>query len=57
MIVALQLRTAECRYCVGLLIMENLIAKRMQRFMAEYVQSDNVLMFNSRLVFAHVETV
>ena len=34
---------AECRYWFGLLEMETLIAKRKQRFMAKYVQSDNVL--------------
>ena len=33
--------------------METLIAKRKQRFMTKYVQSDNVL----RQLFAHVESV
>ena len=33
--------------------METLIAKRKQRFMAKYVQSDNVLC----QLFAHVESV
>jgi len=44
---------AECRYWFGLLEMETLIAKRKQRFMAKYVQSDNVLC----QLFAHVESV
>ena len=44
---------AECRYWFGLLEMETLIAKRKQRFMAKYVQSDNVLCE----LFAHVESV
>ena len=44
---------AECRYWFGLLEMEMLIAKRKQRFMAKYVQSDNVLC----QLFAHVESV
>jgi len=37
----------------GLLEMETLIAKRQQRFVAKYVQSDNVLC----QLFAHVESV
>jgi len=44
---------AECRYWFGLLEMETLIAKRKQRFMAKYVQSDNLL----RQLFAHVKNV
>ena len=44
---------AECRYWFGLLKMETLIAKRKQRFMAKYVQSDNVLC----QLFAHVKSV
>ena len=44
---------AKCRYWFGLLEMETLIAKRKQRFMAKYVQSDNVLC----QLFAHVESV
>jgi len=44
---------AECRYWFGLLEMETLIAKRKQRFMAKYIQSDNVLY----QLFAHVESV
>ena len=44
---------AECRHWFGLLEMEMLIAKRKQRFMAKYVQSDNVLC----QLFAHVESV
>ena len=44
---------AECRYWFGLLEMETLIAKRKQRFMTKYVQSDNVLC----QLFAHVESV
>ena len=44
---------AKCRYWFGLLEMETLIAKRKQRFMAKYVQSDNVLC----QLFAHVECV
>jgi len=44
---------AECRYWSGLLEMKTLIAKRKQRFMAKYVQSDNVLC----QLFAHVESV
>ena len=43
----------ECRYWFGLLEMETLITKRKQRFMAKYVQSDNVLC----QLFAHVESV
>ena len=43
----------ECRYWFGLLAMETLIAKRKQRFMAKYVQSDNVLC----QLFAHIENV
>jgi len=42
-----------CRYWFGLLEMETLIAKRKQRFVAKYVQSDNVLC----QLFAHVESV
>jgi len=34
---------ADCRYWFGLLEMQTLIAKRKQRFMAKYVQFDNVL--------------
>jgi len=45
---------AECRYWFGLLEIETLIAKRKQRFMAKYVQSDNVLTFQ---LFPHVESV
>ena len=48
---------AECRYWFGLVEMETLIAKliakRKQRFMAKYVQSDNVLC----QLFAHVKSV
>jgi len=44
---------AECRYWFGLLEIKTLIAKRKQRFMAKYVQSDNVLC----QLFAHVESV
>ena len=44
---------AECRYWFGLLEMETLIAKRKKRFMAKYVQSDNVLC----QLFAHAESV
>ena len=44
---------AECRHWFGLLEMETLIAKRKQRFMAKYVQYDNVLC----QLFAHVENV
>jgi len=44
---------AECRHWFGLLEMETLIAKRKQRFMTKYVQSDNVLC----QLFAHVESV
>jgi len=44
---------AECQYWFGLLEMETLIAKRKQRFMAKYVQSDNVLC----QLFAHAESV
>ena len=44
---------AECRNWFGLLEMETLIAKRKQRFMAKYVQSDNVLC----QLFARVESV
>ena len=44
---------AEYRYWFGLLEMKTLIAKRKQRFMAKYVQSDNVLC----QLFAHVENV
>jgi len=44
---------AECRHWFGLLEMETLIAKRKQRFMAKYVQSDNLLC----QLFAHVESM
>jgi len=44
---------AECQYWFGLLEMETLIAKRKQRFMAKYVQSDNILC----QLFPHVESV
>ena len=43
----------ECRYWFGLLEMETLITKRKQRYMAKYVQSDNV----SCQLFAHAESV
>jgi len=42
---------AECRCWFDLLEMETLMAKRKQRFMAKYVQSDNVLC----QPFAHVD--
>jgi len=44
---------AECQYWSGLPEMETLIAKRKQRFMAKYVQSDNVLC----QLFARAESV
>jgi len=43
----------ECRYWFGLLKMETPIAKRKQKFMAKYVQSDSVLC----QLFAHIESV
>jgi len=43
----------ECQYWFALLEMAMLIDKRKQRFMAKYVQSDNVLC----QLFAHVESV
>ena len=44
---------AQCRYWFGLLEMETLITKRKRRFMAKYIQSDNVLC----QLFVHVESV
>ena len=44
---------AERWYWFGLLEMKTLIAKRKQRFMAKYLQSENVLC----QLFAHVESV
>jgi len=44
---------AECRHWFGLLEMETLSAKRKQKFMAKYVQSDNLL----RKLFTHFQSM